>query len=134
MGPIEVVIITFPDVGLIAGIAPLLDDLVVSGHVRVADALVVTRDDAGKMVVTDADDGAIPGWSDVSVNPQPLLSADDASLIVDDLEPGGAAVIVVLEHTWPGTLSRLAGDSGGSISFHARVDPQTVELASSVDA
>jgi hypothetical protein len=134
MGPIEVVIVTFPDAGMLPAVGPLLRDLVGSGHVRIADALIVTTGANGRMVVTDPDDDAIPAWSTISVNPQPLLSAEDAGLAAEELEEGGAAMLVVIEHTWPDLLGKLASDSGGQVSLHTRIDPETVAHAARVDA
>jgi len=134
MGPIEVVVVNFPDSGRVAGIAPLLQDLVDAGHVRIADALIVTRGAAGRMVVSEPDESVIPNWSSLSSRVQPLLSADDATLVAEEIGPGGAAVIVVIEHTWPDMLARLAGDSGGLVSLHTRVDTVTVEEATRINA
>ena len=61
MGPIEVLVVTYPDAGLVAGAAPLLRDLVDAGHVRVADALVVTHGPDARMLVTDPDDDLAAG-------------------------------------------------------------------------
>lgn len=134
MGPVEVVVVTFPRRGLVAGIGPVLDDLVTSGHVRVVDAILVTLDSTGELVVTDLDDELIPSWSVISTHPHPLLSASDAALMAEGLSPESAAIAFVLEHTWPDTLASLASDSGGALELHARIDPEIVYAAARVDA
>ena len=134
MGPIEVLVVTYPDAGLVAGAAPLLRDLVEAGHVRVADAVVVTHGPDARMLVTDPDDDLIPEWSTISVNPQPLLSAEDLELVSEEIGPDGAAIIIVVEHVWAQALAALATASGGDLALHARVDAETVDAAAKVGA
>ena len=134
MGPIDVVVVTFPSAGLAAGIGPVLQDLVAGGTLRVVDAILVDRDESAAPIVTDLDDSIVPSWSTISAHPLPLLSADDASLVAEDLRPGEVAVIVVAEHTWPERFARAAVDCGGSVGLHARIDPAIVRVAASVGA
>jgi len=134
MGPIDVVVVTFPSAGLAAGIGPLLQDLVSGGTLRVVDAILVDRDDSSAAIVTDLDDGIVPSWSTISAHPLPLLSADDAALVAEELRPGEVAVIVVAEHTWPENFARAAADCGGAVGLHAHIDPRVVRAAVSVGA
>ncbi|MCU1420676.1 MAG: hypothetical protein JWN36_327 [Microbacteriaceae bacterium] len=134
MGPIDVVVVTFPSAGLAAGIGPLLQELVSGGTLRVVDAILVDRDDDSAPIVTDLDDSIVPSWSTISAHPLPLLSADDASLVAEDLRPGEVAVIVVAEHTWPQAFARAAVDCGGNVGLHARIAPEAVRVAASVGA
>ena len=134
MGPVEVLVVTFPSKGLVAGIGPVLDDLVSSGHVRVVDAILVTVDGDGEFAVADLDDELIPSWSTISTHPHPLLSASDAELAAGALTAGSVAIVFVLEHIWPDALAGLAADSGGVLELHARIDPDIVDIATRVDA
>ena len=134
MGPVEVIVFEFPQAGLSSGVASLLYDLVSSGHVRIADALLVTRDESGDIVITDLDDTIAPEWSSISSDPQPLLSAEDATLAATDLAPGASALLIVVEHLWPTALGDRTVDSGGAIRLHARIDPAVVAVAAQYDA
>ncbi len=130
MGPVEVIVATFPSAGLAAGIGPLLEQLVAPGALRVVDAILVTRD----VVVTDLDDDLVPGWSAISADPLPLISADDATVVAEGLARGEVAVILAAEHTWPARFARALADSGGSLGLHARIDPEVVATACRVGA
>ena len=134
MGPVEVMIVSFPSVGLAAGIGPLLEKLVGADDLRVADAILVAHDTAGGVVLTDLDDSLVPGWSTISPRPLPLLSADDAALVAGELTNGEVAVILATEHIWPERFARAVADSGGVLGLHARIDPGTVAVAASVGA
>jgi hypothetical protein len=134
MGPVDVMIISFPDAGLVPSMTPLLEDLVNAGHVRIVDAILVTKGEKGNIVLTDMDDRVVPTWSSISSMPQPMLSAEDAALAFEEIGQDGAAVLFVIEHLWPRDLARLAADCGGTLQLHARIDPDTVETAAKVDA
>lgn len=134
VGPVEVVIISYPEIGLVPGVSTVLEDFVDNDQLRIADAILVSRGEHGQAVVTDIDDTVAPNWSSICPDPRPLLSADDAQLIVDELGDGSSAVLLVIEHLWPRKLSERATDGGGVVELHARIDPQTVEIAAKVTA
>jgi len=134
MGPIEVLVLTFPRVGLIATIAPVLADLVASGALRVVDALIVTRGDDGQLVIADLDDSLVPTWSTISPDPRPMFSSTDAELAGATLDASSAAIVVAVENLWSRRLADRASDSGGVLDLHARIDPVAVASAERVDA
>ena len=133
MGPVDVMIISFPDAGLVPSMTPLLEDLVNAGHVRIVDAILVTKGEKGKIILTDMDDRVVPTWSSISTMPRPLLSAEDAAVAFEEIGQDGAAVLFVVEHMWPEALANLVADSGGTLQLHARIDPETVSIAAEVD-
>jgi Family of unknown function (DUF6325) len=133
MGPVEVVVLTFPHLRRVAGFASALERLVVEGHLRVVDAVLASHDDAGKLVVTDLEDDVVPAWSSVSPHQQPLLSADDAALVAGDLTGDQAALLVAIEHLWPATLAEAAAAQGGVLQLQTRIDPEVVALAAALD-
>ncbi|WP_411698468.1 DUF6325 family protein [Conyzicola sp.] len=134
MGPVDVVVLSFPDPGLMPGVAPLLEQLATGGALRIVDAVIATRDPGGAITVTDLEDDIVPRWSTISPHPRPLLSSTDAQLVVDGIESGRAALLLAIEHTWSRSLAQLAADVGGVLELHVRVEPRTVAAASLVDS
>ena len=134
MGPIEVLVLTFPRVGLMATIAPVLAETVASGALRVVDALIVTRGDDGELVITDLDDSLVPTWSMISPDPRPLFSSTDAELAGATLDATSAAIVIAVENLWTRRLAERASDSGGVLELHARIDPVAAAAAARVDA
>ena len=132
MGPIELLVISFPDAGMVSAMGPLLDGIVASGHVRVIDAILVSKDADGSLVIADLDNEIIPAWGLISDDPRPLISADDALLAAEELEGDEVSLAFVIEHVWPDTIRQLAEDSGGTLQLHARIDPETAATAASV--
>jgi len=134
MGPVEVLVISYPDAGLMTGIAPVLEALTVGGSFRIVDALVATQSTDGGVTVTDLEDDVIPRWSTISPHPRPLLSGSDAELIVAALAPSEIALVVAIEHTWAESIASIVADSGGVLQLHVRVRPDVVDAASLVDS
>ena len=134
MGPIEVVVISFPEAGLMSGVAPLLEELTATGTPRIVDAVIATEEPDGTVTVTDLEDDILPRWSAISPEPRPLLSSADAELIVEELGQDGTALLLAIEHTWADSIARIASDAGGVLELHVRVDPGTVEAAALVDS
>jgi hypothetical protein len=133
MGPIEVLVVSFPNLGMVATMGPLLDGIVASGHVRILDAIVISRDRDGELVITDLDDGVIPAWSLISEDPRPLFSADDALLVAEEIEGEEVSLAFVVEHVWPETIIRQVHDSGGVLQLHTRIDSETASTAAAVE-
>ena len=134
MGPVEVVVLSFPTTGMMSGITPVLEDLTSGGMLRIVDALVATQSPAGALTLTDLEDDILPRWSTISPQPRPLLSSSDADLVVGALERGRYALVLAIENTWADSLARIAADSGGVLELHVRVNPDVVEAASLVDS
>jgi hypothetical protein len=134
MGPIEVVVISFPDPGLMSGIAPLLEQLTQGGTLNIVDAVIAMREPDGTVTVTDLEDEILPRWSAISPDQRPLLSSTDAELVVEELGQNAAALLLAIEHSWADAIAQVAADAGGTLELHVRVDPDTVEAAALVDS
>ena len=134
MGPIEVMVISFPDAALMTGITPMLEELTSGGTLRIVDALIALEAPDGSATVTDLEDDVIPHWAAISPNPRPLLSGSDAELIVEELGHDGVALVLAIEHIWADTVAHTVADSGGVLELHVRVSPEVVEAASLVDS
>lgn len=134
MGPIEVVVISFPDAGLVSGISPLLEQLTQGGTLRIVDAVIATQEPNGTVTVTDLEDDLLPRWSAISPDQRPLLSGADAELVVEELGQNAAALLLAIEHSWADSIAQVAADAGGTLELHVRVDPVTVEAAALIDS
>jgi hypothetical protein len=132
MGPVEVVIVSFPRAGMVTSIGPLLERIVHDGHARVIDAVLVSLHDGGSLIITDLDDEVVPSWSRISPHPRPLLNAADAEIAAAELEPGAVSLLVAIEQTWPAEVARIASDIGGRVDLHVRVAPDVARAAARV--
>ncbi|GAB3606123.1 hypothetical protein GCM10027413_15320 [Conyzicola nivalis] len=134
MGPVDVVVISFPDAGLMSGVAPLLEQLASGGTLRVVDAVIAARTAGSAVTVTDLEDDIVPRWSRISPDPRPLFSSADAELVVAGIRPGSSALLLAIEHVWSDSLALLSSDVGGLLELHVHVPPHTVAAAATVDS
>ena len=152
LGPVQFVAISFDSLDHLRGrVLEELDRLVSSDAVRILDALFVAKDDIGDLVALelselgeeDGDEllgmiiGELLGFSfegDASG-----LSADaDGSLIGvgpgdimqigDDIPPGSAAALLLIEHLWAADMRDAVFAAGGSLQAQGFLSPAAMVL------
>jgi hypothetical protein len=103
LGPLQVLVINFDESNFAGQIQAELSRLEEEGVLRTRKALVVAKSDAGEIEVLRL------GGSD----PGEALS-DDEQAVAESLEPGAAAAIAILEHTWALQLREAIVSAGGT--------------------
>src|ERR1700709_1506168 len=103
VGPIDYVVIEFPEDRLTGEGLPLLVDLVDRGVVRVLDLVFVRKEHDGSVLVLAGADSPGGGSLDLAVfegAASGLLGLDDIEEAAAVLEPGSSAGILIYENTW----------------------------------
>ena len=103
VGPVDIVVIGFPDAKFDGTIAPAIADLVAAGTIRLLDAVLVLKDDEGKVTiaeVTDVDGDGIPDLIAIQGDIPGLIGEDDAAAAVEELPDGSAIALLAWENTW----------------------------------
>ena len=125
MGPVELIVLTFPGASPGRGAVRALAGLQLSGSVRVLDTLLVVKAADGSVDTTELSD--IPGLADVvQVQPLSLIAVDDAEEVGDTLEAGTCAVLALVEQTWAAEAAEAVRDSGGELAASVRIPAQVV--------
>jgi uncharacterized membrane protein len=125
MGPVELIVLTFPGTSPGRGAVRALAGLQLSGSVRVLDTLLVVKAADGSVDTTELSD--IPGLADVvQVQPLSLIAVDDAEEVGDTLEAGTCAVLALVEQTWAAEAAEAVRDSGGELAASVRIPAQVV--------
>src|SRR5690242_8518045 len=131
MGPIDYLIIAWPDPHPNGEIAPLLVDLVDRGIIRILDLAFVAK----------AADGSVAGLeiADLGDEVQELKVFEGASsgLLSDDdlqeaggaLDPGSAAAVLVFENRWAAPFATAVRRSGGQLVANGRIPVQAILAA-----
>lgn len=131
MGPIDYVLIAWPDPKPNGEIAPLVVDLVDRGIIRILDLAFVAKGDDGSVAGLEIADlgeevaelkvfeGAASG----------LLSDDDLEEAGAALEPGSAAAVLVFENRWAAPFAIAVRRSGGQLVANGRIPVQAVLAA-----
>jgi uncharacterized membrane protein len=130
LGPVEILVVSFPGNQFTGEIAPALAELVQSGMIRVIDLVFVTKDDAGDVVgieLSDLDEGTSGAFQPHVEVPNGMLAEEDIEDLGADLEPGSSAAILLFEHLWATKFRDAVLDSGGELVAAIRIPKEVVD-------
>jgi len=130
LGPIDVVVISFPPGAPMSGEAvPMLLDLVERGTIRVLDAMFVSKDEDGRVAGFEAKDLDAKGVGDFEAfegASSGLLGDNDIATAGEALAPGGAAVLILYENRWAAPFVAAVRRNGGEPVAFERIPAQDV--------
>jgi hypothetical protein len=136
IGPIEYIVVGFPDNKFNGKIAPELAKLIESRTVRIIDLIFVGKDESGDIVSFEFDqlDELIP-FADLEGEVGGLLGEEDIAYVGAQLEPGSSAALLVWEDLWAAPFAAAVGNSGGIVLEGGRVPHAlAVEALSALEA
>jgi len=127
MGPVDYVVIEFPD-GVHKGeAAPLLVDLVDRGIIRILDLMFIRKDEDGTisgLEIADLDGDGITDYRVFEGASSGLLSDEDRDQAGNVLEPGSAALVIVFENRWAAPFAKAMREAGGQLAAFGRIPTQ----------
>jgi hypothetical protein len=123
MGPVDYVLIEWPDRQPNGEIAPLVVDLVDRGVIRLLDvALIAKQRDGtvGGLAISDvgAESEQMRAFEGASSG---LLSDDDLAEAANALEPGASAALLVYENRWAAPFATAVRRTGGELVASGRI-------------
>lgn len=131
LGPIEVLVVSFPGNKFSGEIIPELQRLVDNDTITIVDGLLVRKDADGTVTFTEFEElGGDPdaeALANVMNQLESLISEDDINELADSLEPDSSEAILVFEHTWSKPLRDAIVSSGGVLANNFRVPGLVVE-------
>ena len=130
IGPVEILVVAFPENQFTGEIAPALEELVASGLIRVIDLVFVTKDGDGTVVgieLSDLDDAAGAAFQPHVEEPSGLLSEEDIEDLGAELEPNSSAAILLFEHLWATKFRDAVVDSGGQLVASIRIPKEVID-------
>ncbi len=131
MGPVDYLVVEWPDQQPTGEAAPLLVDLVDRGLIRILDLAFIVK----------GEDGSVAGVeiSDLGENVEELkvfegassglLSDDDISEAGKALEPGTSAALLVYENRWAAPFAAALRRSGAQLVANGRIPIQAILAA-----
>jgi uncharacterized membrane protein len=137
LGPVDWIVVEFPETKLTGEIAPILQDLVDRELIRVLDLLFLTRDlDGGYEVfeTSDMDDSEIGELRAFETELAMLLSEQDVIDLAETIEPGSSAAVLVWENLWAAPFGSAVRHAGGQLTASGRIPIQAVIAAAEADA
>ncbi len=155
IGPLQLLVVGFVDPKLDGSVLGALADASAAGMIRVVDLLGVYKGEDGTVLAAEATDltedeaitygawvgaliglgadgvegaeaGAIAGAIHAMDEYEYGIDADGLATIADDIPPGGAGMLLVIEHTWAIPLRDAIRASGGIMIAQDFLSPEAL--------
>jgi hypothetical protein len=130
IGPVEYLLIGFPENKFTGQIAPALGRLIGNGTVRIIDLVFLSKDQYGNVTTFEFDQlEELSPFADLQGEAGGLLNPQDVTHAAAALEPNSSAALIVWEDTWATELAEAIRDANGTILEGARVPHDLAEQA-----
>ncbi len=130
LGPIEMIIVGFPENRFTGEITPALNDLVESGLVRIVDLVFITKDDDGTvsaLELNELDDDVSEAYLTLVAELDSLIGEEDIEDFGEQLDPGSSIALLVVEHVWATDFAQAVVNSGGVLIDSIRIPRDVVD-------
>ncbi|MFI6146058.1 DUF6325 family protein [Streptomyces sp. NPDC051109] len=129
MGPVEFIVLAFPEEQLRVPAVEAVMGLRKAGVVRLIDGLVVTKTAAGEVLAAEFDEFMeLQGLLRHREAAQ-LIGAEDVEESAQLLERGSCALLLLVEHVWAEDAAIAVRAAGGRIVGSVRIPPERTEAA-----
>ena len=136
LGPVDWIVVEFEGSKLNGEIAPILKDYVDRELIRVLDLLFIKKDEDGSFEAfeaSDLDDSEIGELRSYETELAMLLSEQDVADLVETIEPGSSAAVLVWENLWAAPFGAAVRHAGGQLVASGRIPIQAVIAAMESD-
>ncbi|MFI6049545.1 DUF6325 family protein [Streptomyces violascens] len=124
MGPVEFIVLAFPEEQLRVRAVASLGALRRSGAVALIDALVVTKTAAGEVLAAELDEFEELQEMLGSRDATRLIGPEDVAESAGLLDRGNCALLVLVEHLWAAEAAEEVRAAGGRIAGSVRIPPE----------
>ncbi|MER7462152.1 DUF6325 family protein [Streptomyces sp. NPDC097981] len=126
MGPVEFIVLAFPEEQLRVPAVEAVMGLRKAGVVRLIDGLVVTKTAAGEVLAAEFDEfmellGLLRHREAAR-----LIGAEDVREAAELLDRGSCALLLLVEHVWAEDAAIAVRAAGGRIVGSVRIPPERV--------
>ncbi|MFN8113267.1 MAG: DUF6325 family protein [Solirubrobacterales bacterium] len=126
MGPIDYVLIEWPDDPPNGEVAPIVFDLVNRGIIRVLDFAIFAKNEDGDVAAIDF--GELPANAEALEEfrgaSSGVIGEDDLVEAAAAIDPGALAALIVYENTWAAPFAVATRRSGGQLVAGGRIPIQ----------
>jgi Family of unknown function (DUF6325) len=131
MGPVDYLVIEWPDEQPTGEAAPLLIDLVDRGLIRVLDLALIAKGDDGSVARIEIEEASerVEALKELIGASSGLLGDDDLDEVGQALEPGTTAALFVYENAWAAPFASAIRRSGGQLVANGRIPVQQIVAA-----
>jgi len=137
LGPVDWIVVEFPGTQMTGEIAPILEEYVEKGLVKILDLLFLTKADDGQVEAfeaSDFEDSPLGRLRTTEAELAMVLSEQDVLDLAETIEPGSSAAVLVWENLWAAPLGSAIRHAGGQLVASGRIPVQAVLAAAEADA
>jgi hypothetical protein len=124
MGPIDYLLVEWPEARPHRELAPQLIDLVGAGLIRILDLVFLAKDEDGSVEVLEI--GQMPKLAVLEGTASGLVDAEDIAEAGSVMEPGTSAALIIYENTWAAPFAIAVRESGGQLVSSGRIPVQAI--------
>ena len=131
MGPIDYIVVEWPDRQPTGAAAPHLVELVDRGIIRIIDLAFIAKGEDGSVARLELADlgDAVEAYAVFEGASSGLLSDEDVEEAGGVMEPGTSAALLVFENTWAAPFATAVRRSGGQLAASGRIPVQAILAA-----
>jgi hypothetical protein len=131
-GPVDVVVLAAGEPSFDGSVFAELERQAASGTIRVLDAMLLFKDEAGNRASLDLEDlppemQAAVGF--IETGTRGLFDSEDAAMLYEGMVPGSAVIALAIEHAWAVNLVNAIRDAGVELAFNFRVPATMIDEA-----
>jgi hypothetical protein len=131
-GPVDVVVLAAGEPRFDGGVLAELERQAASGTIRVLDAMILLKDEAGGRAALDIED--LPeeqrkAVGFIETGTRGLFDSEDAETLFEGMVPGSAVVALAIEHTWALALVNALYQAGVDVALNFRGPALVVDEA-----
>jgi hypothetical protein len=131
MGPIDYVVLEWPNQQPNGEVAPLILDLVDRGLIRILDIAFMVKDENGVVGALDLASlaGEAAAFAEFDGASSGLMDQGDLEEAAAVLQPGTSAAVLVWENRWAAPVAVALRKSGGQLVASGRIPIQAILAA-----
>lgn len=131
-GPVDVIALALGEPQINGSILAELERQASSGTIKVLDAMILFKDDAGGCLALDLED--LPeelkkAVGFIETGTRGLFDSEDAGTLFEGMVPGSAVIALAIEHTWALALVNAMWEAGVDVAFNFRVPALVIDEA-----
>lgn len=121
-GPVELYLVGFEGDRPDPGVMSALVEQVESGHLRLLDFVLVSKDDAGELTIIEIEENTADyGLGDIALAEIGIAGEEDVEELAELIPAGSSAAVIALELTFARTLASKLAASGGVVLSTERI-------------
>ena len=131
LGPIDYVVLEWPNQQPTGEAAPLILDAVDRGIIRILDFALLAKDSDGSVATLELSDlpGDGLGFGEFEGASSGLIGDEDLQEAAELLEPGTSAAVIIWENRWAAPIATALRRSGGQLVASGRIPVQGILAA-----